>query len=90
MGLYDRYCTDLYRFVCYSASRKKKQILRLEVKSDQNVNDPGEMTEILEKMKQILKMKGLDENATMSWKIQSDGNVFQKYQERNVTKEPCH
>ncbi|KAI7814453.1 hypothetical protein IRJ41_018509 [Triplophysa rosa] len=81
---------------------KKTQILRLEVTSDENVKDPEVKKKVLEKVKsavtqcddvqiqQILKMKGLDGNATLSWRNQSDGNVLQKYQENNITQQICH
>ncbi|KAA0723847.1 hypothetical protein E1301_Tti014118 [Triplophysa tibetana] len=66
----------------------KKQIVRLKVTLNENVNDPEVQKNVLEKIQQILKMKGLDGNATLSWRKQSDGNIFQKYQEYNVTAPP--
>ncbi|XP_051501996.1 L-selectin-like [Myxocyprinus asiaticus] len=76
-------CGTKYTSVCYSV--RKRTIVRVEVKSSQNVNDPGMMTEILKKMEQKLKEEGLVEYATLSWRNQSDGNVFQKKEQKNVT-----
>ncbi|ROL29814.1 hypothetical protein DPX16_0871 [Anabarilius grahami] len=61
---------------------RKRQIVKLEVKSSQNLNDPGVMDKILLKMEQILKEKGVTEYAKLSWRTQSDGNVFQKKEQK--------
>ncbi|KAG1928128.1 hypothetical protein F2P79_023814 [Pimephales promelas] len=55
-------------------SEKRRQIVRLEVKSGQDLNDPEVKKEILAK---ILKEKGISGEAQLSWRTQSDGNVFQ-------------
>ncbi|CAM4509590.1 unnamed protein product [Leuciscus chuanchicus] len=62
---------------CVRPTEKKRQIVRLEVKSGQDLNDPEVKKEILAKMEQILKEKGLAGEAKLSWRTQSDGNVFQ-------------
>ncbi|KAA0721269.1 hypothetical protein E1301_Tti020637s21 [Triplophysa tibetana] len=38
----------------------------------------------------ILNMKSLRGNVTLSWRNQSDGNVFQKHQQNKDTKHTCH
>ncbi|XDV19521.1 hypothetical protein PO909_024979 [Leuciscus waleckii] len=68
-------CHRIFPFVCHL--EKKRQIVRLEVKSGQDLNDPEVKKEILAKMDQILKEKGLEGEAKLSWRTQSDGNVFQ-------------
>ncbi|KAL1272118.1 hypothetical protein QQF64_031134 [Cirrhinus molitorella] len=62
----------------YRTSERKRKTVRVELKSSQNLNDPTVMNEILAKMEQVLKEKGLEEYAKLSWVNQSDGNVFQK------------
>ncbi|CAM4509631.1 unnamed protein product [Leuciscus chuanchicus] len=63
--------------MCVRPTEKKRQIVRLEVKSGQDLNDPEVKKDILVKMEQILKEKGLAGEAKLSWRTQSDGNVFQ-------------
>ncbi|XP_066516911.1 putative C-type lectin domain family 20 member A [Hoplias malabaricus] len=57
--------------------RSKKQILSVEVRSDHNVNNPATKEAILEEIQQKLKNNWILEN-TLSWRVQPDGNVFQK------------
>ncbi|XP_077083593.1 fucolectin-like [Siphateles boraxobius] len=64
-------------------SEKKRQIVRLEVKSGQDLNDPEVKKEILAKIEQILKEKGVSGGAQLSWRTQSDGNVFQKKERKS-------
>ncbi|RXN04510.1 C-type mannose receptor 2-like isoform X1 [Labeo rohita] len=86
--LYDSGCMARIPFACYIG--RQRQILRVEVKSSQNLNNPAVMTEILRKMEQILKEKGLPQYAKLSWRTQSNGNVFQKkYQKSDATKNIC-
>ncbi|XP_039505287.1 C-type Lectin CRL-like [Pimephales promelas] len=84
---YDRDCEDYAPFACYI--EKKRQVIRVEVKSGQNVNDPVVMKEILEKMERTLKEKGLAQYAKLSFRTQSNGNVFQKKYQMNNTKPTC-
>ncbi|XP_050969679.1 putative C-type lectin domain family 20 member A [Labeo rohita] len=85
---YDRDCIGPVPFACYID--RKRQIVRVEVKSSQNLNNPAVMAEILGKMEQILKEKGLAQYAKLSWRTQSNGNVFQKkYQKSDATKQIC-
>ncbi|KAF4111683.1 C-type lectin mannose-binding isoform-like [Onychostoma macrolepis] len=74
--LNDLDCKTTLPSVCYT--ERRKQTVRLRVKSSQNVNDPAVKTEILLQIGKILKEKGLAKDAKLSWKIQPDGNVFQK------------
>ncbi|XP_016116495.1 C-type lectin BfL-2 [Sinocyclocheilus grahami] len=73
--LNDLDCKGTRPSVCYT--ERRKQTVRLEVNSSQNVNDPAVKTEILLQMGKRLEENGLT-NAKLSWKIQPDGNVFQK------------
>uniref|UniRef100_A0A8C1HUH7 Uncharacterized protein n=1 Tax=Cyprinus carpio TaxID=7962 RepID=A0A8C1HUH7_CYPCA len=69
-------CTDQFAFICYV--EKTRQIVRLEVKSSQNVNDPAVKKEILAKVEQILKENGLGEDAKISWMMFSGEIVFHR------------
>ncbi|XP_073763997.1 lectin-like [Danio rerio] len=82
-------CPDKLAFICYS--EKKSQTVRLEVKSAQNVNEPGVNGEILLQLTQILRSKGLPVDAELSWKTSSAGKVFQKmwYQKSELSNTPC-
>ncbi|XDV19500.1 hypothetical protein PO909_024965 [Leuciscus waleckii] len=85
---YDSYCLSDYPFVCYFD--RKRQIVKLEVKSSQNLNDLEVKNKILAKMEQILQEEGVSGEAKLSWRTQSDGNVFQKKdQKRDPTKQTC-
>ncbi|KAI2663099.1 Neurocan core protein [Labeo rohita] len=85
---FDRNCVDNVPFACYFD--RKRQIMRVEVKSSQNLNDPAVMNEISVNMEQILKQKGLAQHAKLSWRTQSNGNVFQKKDQMSeATKQTC-
>ncbi|XP_051994344.1 E-selectin-like [Xyrauchen texanus] len=82
-------CGTKLTSMCYS-ERSRMQFVRVEVKSSQNVRDPGVKTEILEKIQQILKENGLPENVKLTWRNESDGNIFQKkYQKKDTPEETC-
>ncbi|KAK9971243.1 hypothetical protein ABG768_024617 [Culter alburnus] len=55
-----------------------KQVLKLEVESDQNVNDPDVKATILEEIQQRLISHGMPEQANLQWRQQANGNVFQR------------
>ncbi|XP_058240554.1 C-type lection lectoxin-Enh3-like [Hemibagrus wyckioides] len=76
--LHDASCTNLYDFFCHSSISIRSQTVRLQVKSDGSVFDPTVQSSILEQMKQKLKEKGMLENATVTWRVQPDGNIFHK------------
>ncbi|XP_042582855.1 C-type lectin galactose-binding isoform-like isoform X2 [Cyprinus carpio] len=84
----DWWCTDKLPFLCYT--EKKRQMVRLEVKSSQNVNDPAVKNMILAKLEQILKEKGLTD-AKPSWREISGENVFHKmwYQKSDASDASC-
>ncbi|KAG1929752.1 hypothetical protein F2P79_022727 [Pimephales promelas] len=85
---YDSWCLYTNPFACYFDRRR--QIVRLEVKSSQNPNDPEVMKMILAKVEQILKEKGVSGGAKLSWRTQSDGNVFQtKDPKSDAPKQTC-
>ncbi|XP_051982050.1 galactose-specific lectin nattectin-like [Xyrauchen texanus] len=85
----DEDCSVEYTSICHKEI--KTQIVRVEIKSSQNVNDPEVKKEILKKIEQKLNEKGFPENATLSWTNQSDGNVFQKKVQKNdTTDQTCH
>ncbi|CAM4509280.1 unnamed protein product [Leuciscus chuanchicus] len=59
-----------------------KQVLRLELESDQNVNDPDVRASILQEIQQKLISQGMPEMSNLQWRQQPNGHVFQelKYQ----------
>ncbi|XP_073726501.1 uncharacterized protein [Misgurnus anguillicaudatus] len=72
-----------------SSSESKQQILRVEIKSGQNLNDPKQMQFILQWIKQKLTAKGVA-ITNMTWKTQPDGNVFTiKPEEYQPTHQSC-
>ncbi|XP_026122338.1 C-type lectin BfL-1-like [Carassius auratus] len=85
-GLNDLNCEGTFPSVCYT--ERLKQTVRLEIKSNQNVNDPAVNSEILLQIGKRLKENGLKDYAKLSWKIQPDANVFQKIDATQQT-EPC-
>ncbi|XP_043099386.1 C-type lectin BfL-2 isoform X2 [Puntigrus tetrazona] len=82
----DADCSIQYAAVCYD--KRRRQAVRLTVKSSQNVNDPEVKSTILGKVDQMLKENGFTEDVKLSYRNQSDGNVFQKTEQKmNVTKQ---
>ncbi|KAG9259975.1 C-type mannose receptor 2-like, partial [Astyanax mexicanus] len=77
----DLLCADLHAFFCQSLPAEKK-VVRLVVKSDQDMNDPTVRAALLEKMQQTLEEQGMEVNATLRWREQSDGTVFYKQEEK--------
>uniref|UniRef100_A0A8C1XFW1 Si:dkey-31g16.2 n=1 Tax=Cyprinus carpio TaxID=7962 RepID=A0A8C1XFW1_CYPCA len=73
----DQECSDARPFFCYDRT-VVRQILRMKVESDQNVNDPNIKATILEEIKQKLIYQGLSVNAYLQWKQQANGDVFQR------------
>uniref|UniRef100_A0A9J7ZUL0 C-type lectin domain-containing protein n=1 Tax=Cyprinus carpio carpio TaxID=630221 RepID=A0A9J7ZUL0_CYPCA len=69
-------CSNILPFVCMQ--RAKKQIVRLRVKSGQNLNDPAVMTVILQKIKQKLKEWGIEKETKVTWRVQANGYVFSR------------
>ncbi|XP_053087024.1 putative C-type lectin domain family 20 member A [Pangasianodon hypophthalmus] len=78
-GLFgDESCTSLHYFFCEFIPPVRRQIIKLQFKSDGNVFDPAVQSSILEQMKQKLKQHGMLENTTVTWRVQPDGNIFYK------------
>ncbi|KAG7314248.1 hypothetical protein KOW79_022744 [Hemibagrus wyckioides] len=61
----------------------RSQTVRLQVKSDGSVFDPAVQSFILEQITQKLK-EHLMENATVTWRVQPDGNIFHKKKQGTV------
>ncbi|XP_058240548.1 C-type lectin lectoxin-Thr1-like, partial [Hemibagrus wyckioides] len=75
----DYLCGTPAYFYCHTILPvREQQILRLQVKSDGSVLDPAVQSSILEQIKQKLAEKGMLENTTVTWRVQTDGNIFQK------------
>ncbi|KAI7789641.1 putative L-selectin-like [Triplophysa rosa] len=70
----DWICSAYQNFIC--KLRKKKQLVRLEMISGKNVNDPAVMGTILQSLKQKLKDHGIEKDTTLTWRLQPDENVF--------------
>ncbi|KAK3505546.1 hypothetical protein QTP70_021812, partial [Hemibagrus guttatus] len=60
---------------------EKQQIVKVKVRSNQDVNDPQVKVAILGQIKQKLKDHGMTENITVKWREESDGRVFHKEKE---------
>ncbi|KAL7841247.1 hypothetical protein SRHO_G00249380 [Serrasalmus rhombeus] len=80
-------CTLAVPFFCYT--KKKKQILQLEVQSGQNVNDPAVKAAILEKIQQKVKDHWMAERTTLTWRLKPDGNIFHKKKLSIYTSNNC-
>ncbi|XP_055038663.2 C-type mannose receptor 2-like [Misgurnus anguillicaudatus] len=81
----DLICSNSLPFICTQWS--KEAIVRLEVKSDKNLNDPAVMETILNSIKQKLKDHGIEKDTTLTWKVQPDGNVFTTKEDRRGAEE---
>ncbi|XP_056091686.1 macrophage mannose receptor 1-like [Rhinichthys klamathensis goyatoka] len=78
-------CGKLKPFFCYrSEVVMKRQILRLEVKSALNVNDPDMKTAILAEIQQRLQTLGVRNITALEWRETVDGSVFQKNRSRTA------
>ncbi|XP_053541101.1 C-type mannose receptor 2-like isoform X1 [Ictalurus punctatus] len=78
----DAQCSDVMPFFCYSdAEIIKKQIIRLKIQSNQDVNNLISQAAILEQIRQKLKDHGMAENITVEWRKQPNGVVFHKEKE---------
>ncbi|XP_051981798.1 C-type mannose receptor 2-like [Xyrauchen texanus] len=70
----DQDCRNLRPFFCYS-KLMQKQILRVQVKSALNVNDPAMKAAVLAEIQHKL---GLANDTKLVWRVHGDGEVFQK------------
>ncbi|XP_051757319.1 macrophage mannose receptor 1-like [Ctenopharyngodon idella] len=73
----DETCKSLHFFLCQIA-RVKQQVLRLEVKAGDNVNDQAITAALLNKVQQTLREQGMAADVKLAWREQPDGMVFQK------------
>ncbi|XP_077083587.1 putative C-type lectin domain family 20 member A [Siphateles boraxobius] len=72
----DQTCSSPRPFFCY-AIPVFKQVLRLELESDQNLNDPDVKATILQEIQQRLISQGVSEMSNLQWRQQPNGNIFQ-------------
>ncbi|XP_053087055.1 putative C-type lectin domain family 20 member A [Pangasianodon hypophthalmus] len=72
----DEPCSYIKPFFCYSVITGQKQIIRVKVQSNQDVNDPAVKVVVLDKIRQ--KLNGY---VTVKWREQPDGLVFNKIKE---------
>ncbi|XP_051985426.1 C-type lectin BfL-2-like [Xyrauchen texanus] len=81
-------CAAKFTSICYSV--RKRQIVRVEVKSSQTVNGLDVNAKVLETIKQKLKEVGMAEDATVSWNMSGE-DVFHRmwYQKNEVSKKLC-
>ncbi|XP_028266611.1 macrophage mannose receptor 1-like [Parambassis ranga] len=82
-------CDYRRAFVCYSESPVSNQVtLKLKVVKNSSVdlNDSAVMEDMLQQLKQKLKEQGVNEDIRLSWRKQSDGNVFHKDKEDSKKK----
>nr|XP_055045999.1 uncharacterized protein LOC129431900 [Misgurnus anguillicaudatus] len=86
-GADDRLCPETLPFIC--SRHTKNQIMRVELKSGQNLNDPAVMENILQLMKQKLKDRGIGNDTTLTWRVQPDGNVFSSKHESEKGQKHC-
>nr|XP_055046073.1 C-type mannose receptor 2-like [Misgurnus anguillicaudatus]XP_055046074.1 C-type mannose receptor 2-like [Misgurnus anguillicaudatus] len=86
-GYDDRFCTETLPFFCFRHTKNK--IMRVELKSSQNPNDPAVMENILQLIKQKLKDRGIGNDTTLTWRVQPDGNVFTSKNESEVNQTHC-
>ncbi|KAL1272122.1 hypothetical protein QQF64_031138 [Cirrhinus molitorella] len=63
----DKPCTSNYFFYC-STVKKKRQVIRVQVKSGQNVDEAKLQALVLNKLKQTLS----NEDVTLTWRTQPD------------------
>ncbi|XP_062372912.1 C-type mannose receptor 2-like [Sardina pilchardus] len=76
-------CTVKKPFVCYGEVKKKTvQIHRIRFHSDVNVNNAAAQEAILDQIKKKLQEKGLPADAKLSWRKQSDGQIFHEKKDK--------
>uniref|UniRef100_A0A3B1KE29 C-type lectin domain-containing protein n=1 Tax=Astyanax mexicanus TaxID=7994 RepID=A0A3B1KE29_ASTMX len=79
----DNRCTDLFPFFCQSRIKRNRLITRVEVTSNQNLNDPAVNELILDTIEKKLRERGLQENSTVAWRKKPDGTVFNRERTSN-------
>ncbi|KAK2913208.1 hypothetical protein Q8A67_001607 [Cirrhinus molitorella] len=73
----DESCSTLHYYLCQT-TQVKHQILRLEMKAGDNVNDQAITASVLYKLQQKLQEQGIAADVKLSWRLQPNGTVFQK------------
>ncbi|XDV19534.1 hypothetical protein PO909_024990, partial [Leuciscus waleckii] len=73
----DQTCSTSNFFLCQT-TRVKQQILRLEVKAGDNVNDQAITADVLNKVQQSLRAQGIAADVKITWREHPDGRIFQK------------
>ncbi|XP_056605107.1 C-type mannose receptor 2-like isoform X2 [Triplophysa dalaica] len=84
----DQLCSNTFPFIC-KTPETKKQIVRFELTSCQNVNDPAVMETILQSIQQKLTDLGVHNDTTVTWRVQPDGNVFTPKHEDEEKQKVC-
>ncbi|KAI2663119.1 Mannose-binding protein A [Labeo rohita] len=69
----DRFCTKDYYFYCNTVKRKR-QVIRVQVKSGPNGNEAKLKALVLNELKQTLN----NQDVTLTWRTQPNGKVFLK------------
>ncbi|KAM6924443.1 L-selectin-like [Xenentodon cancila] len=74
----DGMCDMKRGFVCYRDVPKQVVRLKLRKPSSLDLDDPVVLEHMLNQLKQKLKEQGVNGDVKVSWRKQSDGNVFYK------------
>ncbi|XP_039460892.1 L-selectin-like isoform X3 [Oreochromis aureus] len=83
-------CDRMTAFVCYSDPAYKQVVrLRMEKNNNQDLNDPAVMAAMLEQFKQKLKNNGVKGDIKLSWRKQSDGEVFHSDEKETKKNTAC-
>ncbi|KAG1928116.1 hypothetical protein F2P79_023805 [Pimephales promelas] len=72
----DETCSTLNFFLCQT-TRVKQQILRLEVKAGDNVNDRAITADVLNKVQQSLRAQGIAADVKLTWRERPGEGIFQ-------------
>ncbi|XP_062415942.1 secretory phospholipase A2 receptor-like isoform X1 [Pungitius pungitius] len=80
---FDRACGNRYPFICHTEKEVRKQtIVKVEMKSNSDLNDPTVSEAILNQIQQKYGM------VKLQWRIQPDGKIFHKKEKKEI-KETC-
>ncbi|XP_067284266.1 putative C-type lectin domain family 20 member A isoform X2 [Pseudorasbora parva] len=78
----DQLCSNVLPFLC-SERRTNQQIVRVKVKSSQNLNDPEAMEVVLQWINQKLKEQGIEKDTKVTWNVQPNGKAFHKIENQH-------
>ncbi|XP_073763931.1 C-type lectin domain family 10 member A-like isoform X2 [Danio rerio] len=73
--LADKPCSEPFRFIC--SIRSRQNVLRLELKAEDDVNVELMMAALLEEIEQNLGESMKSANVKLTWRKQANGKVFQ-------------